>query len=52
MKDHMENYEFVSKDATYITVRKKFEHVKGKISGSPLFLLRRQAARKNVCWVC
>lgn len=30
MKDHMENYEFVSKDATYITVRKKFEHVKGK----------------------
>ena len=30
VKDHMENYEFVSKDATYITVRKKFEHVKGK----------------------
>lgn len=30
VQEHMENYEFVSKDETYISVRKKFELVRGK----------------------
>lgn len=27
---HMENYDFVPKDATYLSVRRKFEKVRGK----------------------
>ncbi len=30
LAEHMENYEFVPKDATYISVRRKFERVKGR----------------------
>lgn len=30
LKNHMENYRFVSRDATYLTVRAEFEKVRGK----------------------
>ena len=32
---HMENYDFVPKDATYLSVRRKFERCGAKTSGSP-----------------
>lgn len=30
VQEHMENYDFVSKEATYLAVRRKFEKVKGR----------------------
>lgn len=49
---HMENYDFVPKDATYLSVRRKFEKVRGKNKRISVILLRKTASPASGSWGC